>query len=71
MNGSQDREFTLRIVQRAEKSGYKALVLTIDTPMLGNRESDRRNGFQLPSGVQLAHYKEVAADSHLPGYTVR
>jgi (S)-2-hydroxy-acid oxidase len=65
----KDREFTSRIVQRAEKSGYKALVLTVDTPILGSREADHRNGFQLPSGVQLAHYKEVASDSHLPGYT--
>lgn len=33
---------------RVRNAGYKALHLTIDTQILGKRENDVRNGFQLP-----------------------
>ncbi len=32
------------LVDRVAESGYSALVVTLDTPALGNRERDRRNG---------------------------
>ncbi|KAF3776048.1 S-2-hydroxy-acid oxidase [Nymphaea thermarum] len=40
----KNREITTRLVQKAEKCGYKALVLTADVPKLGRREADIRNG---------------------------
>jgi 4-hydroxymandelate oxidase len=33
------------LVQNAERAGYTALVVTVDTPVLGNRERDVRNAF--------------------------
>ncbi len=36
----KDRKFTEDLVRRVETFGYKALVLTVDAPKLGNRESD-------------------------------
>jgi len=42
------REMAQRIVQRAQKAGYQALVLTVDVPVSGNRELDVRNGFRMP-----------------------
>jgi (S)-mandelate dehydrogenase len=42
------REMATRIVQRAHKAGYQALVLTVDVPVSGNRELDARNGFRVP-----------------------
>jgi len=36
------------MMKRAEASGYEALVVTIDTPALGNRERDTRNGVTSP-----------------------
>ena len=36
------------IIDRAEHAGYEALVVTIDTPALGNRERDSRNGVRPP-----------------------
>jgi isopentenyl diphosphate isomerase/L-lactate dehydrogenase-like FMN-dependent dehydrogenase len=48
-----DREFTKTLIKRAEASGYKALVVTVDTPRLGRREADIRNQFHLPPGVKL------------------
>ncbi|ONI15313.1 hypothetical protein PRUPE_3G037100 [Prunus persica] len=37
------RDISAQIVQRAEKSGYKAIVLTVDAPRLGRREADIKN----------------------------
>jgi 4-hydroxymandelate oxidase len=36
------------LVERAEAAGYRALVLTVDLPVLGRRERDQRSGFQVP-----------------------
>jgi isopentenyl diphosphate isomerase/L-lactate dehydrogenase-like FMN-dependent dehydrogenase len=44
----RDRGFTREFVERAEAAGYRALVLTIDNQLLGNRERDLRNGFTIP-----------------------
>ena len=42
------REMAERVVRRAAAAGYRALVLTVDVPVSGNRELDLRNGFRLP-----------------------
>ncbi|MEO7022447.1 MAG: alpha-hydroxy acid oxidase [Ktedonobacteraceae bacterium] len=42
------REITAWLVGRAEAAGYKAIVLTVDTPILGNRERDRRHNMPVP-----------------------
>lgn len=31
------------MVQRAERNGFKAIILTVDTPRLGRREADIKN----------------------------
>jgi 4-hydroxymandelate oxidase len=43
----QDRGFTRSLCERAGAAGYSAIVLTVDLPVLGIRERDRRNGFTL------------------------
>ncbi|HEY6286857.1 MAG TPA: alpha-hydroxy acid oxidase [Ktedonobacteraceae bacterium] len=37
-----------KLVHRAESAGYRAIVLTVDLPTLGNRERDRRNNVLIP-----------------------
>jgi len=37
-----------KLVRRAEAAGYRAIVLTVDLPYLGNREKDRRNNVTIP-----------------------
>ncbi len=54
----KDRGVTRRLVERAEAAGYKALVLTVDTPVLGRRELDIRNGFHLPAGLTAANFTD-------------
>ena len=41
-------DYSRRLVERAESAGYRALVLTVDLPVLGRRERDSRSGFVLP-----------------------
>lgn len=46
-----DKGFTRELVQRAERAGYEALVLTVDAPVSGVRDRERRAGFHLPAGI--------------------
>ncbi|XP_052300517.1 peroxisomal (S)-2-hydroxyacid oxidase GLO4-like isoform X2 [Citrus sinensis] len=42
------RDIAATLVQRAERNGFKALVLTADTPRLGRREADIKNKMITP-----------------------
>ena len=44
----RDLGYTRSLVERAEAAGYRAIVLTVDLPVLGYRERDRRSAFELP-----------------------
>ncbi len=46
------------LVERAEAAGYGAIILTVDLPLLGYRDRDRRSGFVLPP---LGNFVDVAA----------
>ncbi len=56
-----DRGFTRELVQRAEAAGYEALVLTVDAPVHGARDRERRSGFKLPAGISAVHLEQLAA----------
>jgi 4-hydroxymandelate oxidase len=56
----RDREFTRDLVRRAEDAGASALVLTIDLPVLGARDADRRDSLGLPPGVEYANLRGLA-----------
>jgi 4-hydroxymandelate oxidase len=58
----KDRVFTRTLVERAEEAGYDALVLTVDTPLLGRRLRDERNGFALPAGLAMANLTSALVD---------
>ncbi len=49
----RDRGATEALVARAEAAGCRALVLTVDAPLLGRRERDVRNRFHLPEGLKV------------------
>lgn len=44
----RDRRIAEHLMNRAWHSGYTVLFLTVDVPVHGNRDHDKRNGFQLP-----------------------
>ncbi len=43
-----DPGVTRSLVERAAAAGFRAIVLTVDLPVLGYRDRDRRSGFELP-----------------------
>ncbi|KAH7161137.1 FMN-dependent dehydrogenase [Dactylonectria macrodidyma] len=47
----KDRAVTLQILQRAEAAGYKAILLSVDVPVLGRRLNEYRNSFILPDDM--------------------
>jgi L-lactate dehydrogenase (cytochrome) len=49
----RDRGLVREMVERAASAGYEAIVLTVDTPVLGNRQRDVRNGLTLPPKLDL------------------
>jgi L-lactate dehydrogenase (cytochrome) len=49
----RDRDLTRSLVERAAAAGYTAMVVTVDVPVLGQRERDVRNGATIPPRVTL------------------
>ena len=49
----RDRGATEALVRRVEAAGCRALVLTVDAPLLGTRERDVKNRFCLPDGLAV------------------
>jgi 4-hydroxymandelate oxidase len=72
----KDRGATEALVRRVEAAGCRALVLTVDAPLLGRRERDVRNRFALPPYLSIenmlaagyAHIPEQMAESGLAAY---
>ncbi len=62
----RDREFTKDMVQRAVASGCKAVCLTVDTPVLGNRYGQL--SFGLPSHLECMHLRGMGQGSSMPGH---
>ena len=63
----RDRGATRALCERVQAAGCKALVLTVDAPLLGRRERDVRNRFNLPDGLHIANaFAEDARALH-PG----
>lgn len=57
------RDISAQIVQRAEKNGYKAIVLTVDVPRLGRREADIKNKMVSPQLKNFEGLISTALDS--------
>jgi 4-hydroxymandelate oxidase len=49
----RDRGLTRALVERIAAAGCAALVLTVDAPVLGQRQRDMRNRFTLPDGLRI------------------
>ncbi|KAH7324156.1 S-2-hydroxy-acid oxidase [Stachybotrys elegans] len=49
----EDAQKSLPLISRAEAAGYQALVLTVDTPVLGNRLCERKTAVVLPKGMSI------------------
>ena len=49
----RDRDLVKDMLRRAREHNYEAIMLTVDTPVLGRRERDVRRGFTLPPTLGL------------------
>jgi 4-hydroxymandelate oxidase len=49
----RDRGFTAELTRRAAAAGFKAIVLTVDSPVLSRRRRDVRNGFSVPAHLEV------------------
>ncbi len=56
--------YTDDLVRRAADAGYRALVVTVDLPVLGRRLRDLVNDFRLPDGLVMANQPD---QTHLAG----
>jgi 4-hydroxymandelate oxidase len=64
----RDRAWTLDQIRIAEANGYEAFVLTVDTPVLGARDREKRARFHLPPPYRMANFPplvgEYSANAH-------
>ena len=54
----RDRKVTKNFVERAERAGYKALVVTVDRQIAGRRIAVMRSNFDLPPHLSMAIFSE-------------
>jgi len=62
-----ERRVTAALLKEAAAAGYKALVVTVDTPRPGKTSKDERNKFGLPKGLTLANLDRFAAKAAAAG----
>jgi 4-hydroxymandelate oxidase len=55
-----EREASEELIRLAIATGHRAIVLTVDVPLLGRRERDLRNDFTLPKDIAMVHAYEPA-----------
>jgi L-lactate dehydrogenase (cytochrome) len=62
VNGPTEEAWNM--VDRAEASGYKTLILTVDVPVVSRRVRDLRNGFVVPFKIGLKQLIDFALHPH-------
>ncbi|KIX07433.1 uncharacterized protein Z518_02086 [Rhinocladiella mackenziei CBS 650.93] len=63
----RSRGLTEQLLKRAKKAGYKAIILTVDAPMLGRRLNEFRNSFCMPTGTTYPNIAPELDMSNLEG----
>lgn len=58
-----DRKLVADVLRRVEKAGYRAILLTVDTPYIGKRVSEIRNRPQLPKFLTTINFGTMVADT--------
>jgi 4-hydroxymandelate oxidase len=58
----RDRDVTAAMLERASAAGYRAVILTLDAPVVGRRLRDRAHGYWLPlADVRLSNFPAAHA----------
>jgi len=66
-----DRGWLRELAGRAHRAGFEALVLTVDAPLQGVRDAERRAGFALPPGFPAPHRPPGPAPTDLASLLAR
>ncbi|WP_423873372.1 alpha-hydroxy acid oxidase [Bradyrhizobium sp.] len=66
--GTRDPHITLDLVRRAKALGVRVLLMTVDTPVMGKRERNIRNGFRRPMKMTPS---VILQGLSRPGWTFR
>ena len=56
----QDEDFVMELLERAEKTGYKVCILTVDVPIQFRRAKDDKNGFTVPFKIGPKQFFDFA-----------
>ncbi|KAJ1662372.1 Hydroxyacid oxidase 1 [Coemansia sp. RSA 1813] len=64
----ENRQESEKLVRRAEAAGFKAIVLTVDAPVLGRRLVDARNKFIPPPHLRLENFMDPEVANAPEGY---
>ena len=59
----KDRDMTRRMVEQADRLGFRGIVVTVDAPVLGKRESDENTHFEVPDTLELAILADAEAET--------
>jgi 4-hydroxymandelate oxidase len=59
-------EVSRRLVERAETAGYSAVLLTVDTPVLGVRDRQVQGGFAIDATVPMGNGPDVSQPLRAP-----
>ncbi len=59
----RDPGLSRELMQRACAAGFEAIVLTVDAPVTGARDRERRAGFQLPAGIAAVNLPSAQAQA--------
>ncbi|KAG9576675.1 FMN-dependent dehydrogenase, partial [Aureobasidium melanogenum] len=55
----KDKVACANTIKRAEAAGYKAIFLSVDVPVLGQRLNEHKNKFELPDGLEWPNLTAV------------
>lgn len=58
-----DMQINLELIKKVERSGYKALVITIDAPISGLRNTEQKAGFYLPNEICAINLKNTPSQT--------
>lgn len=62
----KDDGFTQELLNRAKSSGFSAIIITIDMPVMAKRIRDLENNFQLPKNISFANLITMESTSSSP-----
>lgn len=65
----KNRALSEELIHRAEKAGYKAIIVSVGTPVTGKRDRDDRNQFSLPAELSTGNFNSSLGNEGIHQFT--